>query len=272
MSFHMSLRRKIAIATWASPKEGNIYGKITSDMTNALSYIEYLRNLSGEKISITHLIGKAAGMALAQCPDVNGRIFLGRYIPHQSVDISFLVSIDGGKDLAKFKVTNIDKKSIIEIAKELALGADCLRKGKDSNFEKPKKLIKLLPTWLIKPLLFVTGYITGAMGLDVKIFGLEKFPFGAAIITSVGMFGLDEGYAPPTPFARTPIYLCIPEIKKKPIVKDDNIVIRPMLDITATIDHRFLDGHRGAMIAKILRNLLENPWLMDGLNEAPEYK
>ena len=32
--------------------------------------------------------------------------------------------------------------------------------------------------------------------------GLEAFPFGSAVITSVGMMGLDEGFAPPTPFAR----------------------------------------------------------------------
>jgi pyruvate/2-oxoglutarate dehydrogenase complex dihydrolipoamide acyltransferase (E2) component len=270
MSFHMSLRRKVAIATWSSPKEGNIYGKISIDMSNALSYIEYLRKTCDEKVTVTHLIGKAAGMAFAECPDLNGRIFLGRYIPHKTVDLSFLVSLEGGKDLAKFKICDVDKKSIIEIARELAQGSTKLRHGKDENFEKSKSIIKSLPTFIIKPILWLTGYLTGAAGIDVKFLGLEKFPFGAAIITSVGMFGLDEGYAPPTPFARVPVYLTIPEIKKRAVVINDEIIVRPMLDLTATIDHRFLDGHRGAMIAKILRNLLNNPWIMDGLTYPPK--
>lgn len=30
------LRRKLAIATWASPREGNIYGKLTVDATERL--------------------------------------------------------------------------------------------------------------------------------------------------------------------------------------------------------------------------------------------
>ncbi len=269
MSFHMSLRRKLAIATWSSPREGNIYGKMSIDMGNALAYIDFLRKTSGQKITITHLVGKAAGTAFRDCPDINGRIFLGRYIPHKTVDMAFLVSLEGGKDLAKFKVVDMDKKTTVEIASELALGAQRLREGKDANFEKPKGMIKLLPTWLIRPILWLTGYITGAIGIDVKPFGLEKFPFGAAIITSVGMFGLDEGYAPPTPFARVPVYITIPEVKKRPVVIDDKIVIRPMLDVTATIDHRFLDGHRGAMLAKTMRNLLENPWIMDGYQESP---
>lgn len=269
MSFHMSLRRKIAIATWSSPKEGNIYGKMSIDMSNALAYIDFLRKTSGQKITITHLVGKAAATAFRDCPDINGRIFLGRYIPHKTVDMAFLVSLEGGKDLAKFKVVDMDKKTTVEIASELAFGAQRLREGKDANFEKPKSLIKALPTWLIRPILWLTGYLTGAMGIDAKLFGLEKFPFGAAIITSVGMFGLDEGYAPPTPFARVPVYITIPEVKKRPVVIDDEIVIRPMLDVTATIDHRFLDGHRGAMLAKTMRNLLENPWSMDGYQQSP---
>lgn len=180
-----------------------------------------------------------------------------------------MVSVDGGKDLAKFKVCQIDKKSIKDIAAELSEGAKRLREGKDENFEKSKSMIKMLPTCLLRCLLWVTGYITGAMGLNAKVFGLEKYPFGAAIVTSVGMFGLDEGYAPPTPFARVPVYVMIPEVKKRAMVIDDQVVIRPMLDLTATIDHRFMDGHRGSMIAKVIRKHLDNPWLLDGLAEAP---
>src|SRR5580700_7472598 len=266
MSFHMSLRRKIAIATWSAPKEGNIYGKISIDMSNVLKYIEYLRKVSGEKVTITHVIGRAAGLALAQCPDLNGRIFLGTYYPHDTVDLAFLVSLEGGKDLAKFKITEMDKKKTVEIARELREGAERLRKGEDQDFERPKALIKSLPTWLIRQILNITGYLTGCAGINISFFGMKKYPFGACIITSVGMFGLDEGFAPPTPFARVPIYLAIPEVKLKPVVVDNEIMIRPMLELTATIDHRFLDGHRGSMIAKMMKESLKNPWVMDGFS------
>jgi pyruvate dehydrogenase E2 component (dihydrolipoamide acetyltransferase) len=269
MSFHMSIRRKMAIASWSAPREGNIYGKLAIDMTNVLKYIAYLRETSGEKITITHLIGRAAGLALAQCPDLNGRIFMGKYYPHETVDLAFLVSLEGGKDLAKFKVCNIDKKTTVEIARELRLGAERLRQGQDDDFEKSKTLIKALPTWIIRRILWLSGFLAGSMGVNIDWLGLQKYPFGSCIITSVGMFGLDEGYAPPTPFARVPVYLTIPEIKKRAVVIDDEIVIRPMLDLTATIDHRFLDGHRGAMIATMMRKALAEPWLMDN-NPEPK--
>ena len=88
MSYKMSTRRKLAIATWSSPKEGNIYGKLTIDMRGALGYMRYLREEKGEKISITHLVGRAAGLALKEAPDLNGRIVFGKYIPHETVDLN----------------------------------------------------------------------------------------------------------------------------------------------------------------------------------------
>lgn len=270
--YRMSTRKKLAIATWKTPKEGNIFGKLTLDLTQTLKYIDYLRETTGEKITITHIVGNAAGKALKEAPDINGRIVFGRYIPHETADVAFLVSLDEGRDLAKVKVCNIDKKTTVEIARELRARAECVRTGKDSEFEKSKPIIRLLPTWLIRPVLWTTGFITGAMGFDLKALGLEKFPFGGCIITSVGMFGIDEGYAPQTPFARVPVYVAVTKIKDRVVSHNGEIIIRPEIDLMATIDHRFMDGHQGAMMAKKIRYMVENPWTLDGHTTAPFQK
>lgn len=269
MAFRNSTRRKLMIATWSSPSEGNIYGKISLDMTEAIKYLAYLREEKKQKVTITHLIGKIAGDALALAPGINGRIVFGKYRPFETVDLAFLVALNEGDDLAKVKVANIDKKSLADISDELALQAAKVRAGKDCDFEKSKGLLKLLPTWLIRPLLWVTGYLTGALGVSVKALGLEAFPFGGCIVTSVGMLGIDEGYAPATPFARVPVYLVVTAVREKPVVVDGKIVIRPMLDLMATIDHRFLDGYQGSILVRHVRELISNPWKLDGMNEAP---
>src|SRR5205807_904672 len=100
----MSTRRKLAIATWSAPREGNIYGKLTVDATQALAYVQHLREATGEKVTLTHLVGKACAEALKHAPTLNGRILFGRYIPHATVDIAFVVALEEGKDLAKAKV------------------------------------------------------------------------------------------------------------------------------------------------------------------------
>jgi pyruvate/2-oxoglutarate dehydrogenase complex dihydrolipoamide acyltransferase (E2) component len=259
----MSTRRKLAIASWSAPKEGNIYGKLTIDATNAEAYIEEMRQKSGEKITITHLVGKACAQALKQEPSLNGRITFGRFVPHETVDVAFLVATDGGKDLAKAKVENADQKSVAEIARELRESVERLRAGKDEAFEKSKGPLKMLPTWAIKPIVSLTGYLTGSLGVNMKGLGLEAFPFGSCIVTSVGMLGVDEGFAPPTPWAHVPVYVLVGAIKEQPAVVDGQIVPRPMLTITATIDHRFIDGFQGGTLAKVVREVLENPHILD---------
>jgi pyruvate dehydrogenase E2 component (dihydrolipoamide acetyltransferase) len=99
--------------------------------------------------------------------------------------------------------------------------------------------------------------------------GLEAFPFGSAIITNVGSFGLEEAYAPPTPFARVPVLLLVGAVKDQPTVVDGQVVVRPMLNVMATIDHRFIDGAEIAILAKIVRQGVEQPWTLEGLSKPP---
>jgi len=85
----------------------------------------------------------------------------------------------------------------------------------------------------------------------------------------VGVFGLDEGYVPPTPFARVPAYVLLGALRDAPAVIDGAVVVRKQLTLTATIDHRFVDGYQGGVLAKVTRAVFENPWQLDGMTGPP---
>ena len=259
----MTTRRKLAIATWSAPSEGNIYGKITLDATEALADLAHLRATTGEKVSMTHLVGKVVGNALAQAPGLNGYIRFGRYVPHEHVNVTYLVALEDGADLAKAKVDDIDRKAVLDVARELRQSAERLRAGKDAAFEKSKGPLQLLPTWLIRPMLKITGWLTGSLGISVPAFGLEAFPFGSCIVTSVGMFGLDEGFAPFTPFARVPVLVLVGAVRDGVVAVDGIPTVRKLVTITATIDHRFLDGFQGGVLARVIREQIEDPWRLE---------
>lgn len=254
-----STRRKLAIATWGPPDEGNIFGKLQVDAEAAQRWIDETRRRTGEKVTITHLVGKAIALGLAKAPTINGRIVWGSYVPFDTVDITFLVALDDGKDLAKVKIANLDKRPTTDIAAELRQRAEKLRKGQDEDFEKSKGLLRALPTFVLRPLLRFIGWLTSAVGVSVPALGLESFPFGSCIITSVGMLGIDEAFAPHTPFARVPVLVLVGAVKDTPVVRDGQVVVRPILTITATVDHRFVDGFQLATVAKTIREALEDP-------------
>jgi pyruvate dehydrogenase E2 component (dihydrolipoamide acetyltransferase) len=264
-----SIRRKLAIATWSAPKEGNIYGTLRLDAGPALRYIAHLRETTGARVSITHLVGKAVGLGLGKTPSLNGRILWGRYIPHSTVAAAFLVATEDGRNLAKVKIDGLDRVSCTDICETLRAGAQRLHKGEDEQFNKSQGPLRLLPSWLIRPLVWFTGWLTGSMGIGARPLGLEAYPFGAAIITSVGMLGVDEGFVPPTPFARVPLYVLIGAISDQPAAVDGELVIQPRLTITATLDHRYVDGFQVAALTRGVKELLTRPWELDGLDKAP---
>lgn len=266
----MTTRRKLAIATWKAPSEGNIYGRLALDTEQVKRYLAWLRQTTGKKVTLTTFVGACVARGLAQTPSLNGRIWLGRYIPHETVAISFLVALEEGGDLGKAKVDLADEKGPLGITDELAELAGKLRKGKDEAFNKSKGVIRLLPTWLLRPMLRWVGWLGGCGGLSLPALGVEPYPFGAAIITSIGMLGIDEGLVPPTPFAHVPLYVCVGAERTVPAEWDGQLALRPQVVLTATIDHRFIDGFQLATLARLLRELFANPWVFSGLEGPPD--
>ena len=253
------IRRKLVLSTWRSPKEGNIYGKLTLNATKALAYIDEESRRTGKKITMTHFVGCAVAKAIKATPSINGYIRFGKFVPHEQVNVSFLIALENGKNLANTRVEQADRCTLGQMSDAIRGAATSLRKGEDKDFQKSQSSLAWMPTWLIRPLLWTTGWVTSSLGIALPMFGLSSFPFGSCMITSVGMFGLDEGYAPHTPFARVPMIVLIGAMRDTPIVENGEVVIAPMITLTATIDHRYIDGSQGANLAKTIRNFFENP-------------
>jgi len=259
----MSLRRKTAISSWKASDSGPIFAKLSVDMTNSLKFISKLREDEGVKVTVTHLVGKAVGRALQKVPGLNGRLLFGKFIPHDTVDVCFLVSTSGGQNLAPKTIRNIDKKTVTEICNELSSEVDKVRGEKDDEFKKNMALVKILPTFLLSIVSGIIGFVGGDLNLGFAPIGLKARNFGSCMITNVGVFGVEEAYAPFTPFARTPILVLVGAVSDKACIKDGKVVILPVMKLMATLDHRFVDGADGAQLAKTVEKLLQNPELLE---------
>jgi pyruvate dehydrogenase E2 component (dihydrolipoamide acetyltransferase) len=251
--------RKVAAAVWGSPSDPQIYGDIEIDAGALLDFIEAARAGSETRVTVTHVVGKAVAHALAEHPELNTFMSRGRFVPHESVDIFFVVAVGGGRDLSGVKVRGADRKSVEEIARELEERAGRIRTGDDAEFGKSKQMVDRTPTWLLRVGLGLADWLTADRRMDLKRFGLPREFFGSAIVTSVGMFGVQRAYGPLSPYYRIPFLALVGEITKKPVVVDDQIVIRPILTISATMDHRYLDGAHAAKLARSVRAYLAEP-------------
>jgi pyruvate dehydrogenase E2 component (dihydrolipoamide acetyltransferase) len=86
----------------------------------------------------------------------------------------------------------------------------------------------------------------------------EEMSGGTFTISNLGMFGI--GYFTPLINLPESAILGVGSIEKKVVVQNDEIVIRPMIRLSLTLDHRSLDGAPAARFFQHLKKLLETPW------------
>ena len=83
---------------------------------------------------------------------------------------------------------------------------------------------------------------------------------GTFTLTNLGMFGVDTF----TPIINPPqcAILGVGRIVKKPVANDNEIVIRSMMGLSLSFDHRIVDGAPAARFLQTISQLIAEPYLM----------
>jgi len=250
--------RRIASAMWHAPDDPQIFGALDIDAAPVLAFIARAR-AAGHHVTATHVVGRALAHALVQVPDLNVQIRRGRAKPRPTVDVFFITAVAGGHDLSGVKIVDVPGKPAHVIAEELSRRSQAMKQGKDKDFAKTKRLMDALPPRLLRGALRLTALLTEDLGLDLPMLALRRSPFGSAMVTSVGMFGLPHGFAPLAWMYDVPLLILVGEITQRAVVVDGKVEARAMLPITATIDHRYVDGWHVSKAMAAFREYLADP-------------
>lgn len=85
----------------------------------------------------------------------------------------------------------------------------------------------------------------------------EEYTGATFSISNLGMFGIDEFTAVINPPEGA--ILAVGAMSAKPVVREKEIVIRQMMRVTMSCDHRVIDGATGAKFLQTFKKILENP-------------
>ncbi len=85
----------------------------------------------------------------------------------------------------------------------------------------------------------------------------EELKNSSITITSLGAMG---GIVT-TPVINAPetAIIGVNKLLERPVVKEGEVVVRKMMNISSSFDHRIVDGYDGALLVQSLKRLLENP-------------
>ncbi len=125
--------------------------------------------------------------------------------------------------------------------------------GMDSGLVVP--VIKGADKMSLKELVVASKEIT-TKALEGKL-KPDEMADSTFTISNLGMYGV-HSFVPIINQPNTAI-LGVSATQEKPVVRNGEIVIRPIMMLTLTADHRVVDGLEGAKFMKTLKEAIENP-------------
>jgi len=256
--------RRIAIGTWQTAYDPSVYGQMEVEVDNCLDYIEKFREKTGRHLTMTHLMAKVAAACLAEMKDGNAILRFNRIYLRKTIGVFFQVAMKdpqtGEIDLSGATLFDVDRKSLVELVDEFVERTRKIRKAEDTELEKTRGTFKKIPSLMLNFVLKTISFLCYTLNLDLSAFGLPRDAFGSVMVTNIGSLGLDQAFVPLVPYSKVPLLIAVGAIRDVPVVRDGEVTVAKMMNLSATFDHRVLDGMHAAVMARVVREWFADPF------------
>ena len=254
--------RVTAAAIYTAPSDSRVYGSLDIDVTEAKRFMDAKRK-AGNKITMVHLTTAVLARAVAfDVPELNCFIRRGSVVGRKRLDVMVPVMLDSHSGVSSVLVHDAHARPVTELAKDIRQLAQASRSGSESRASQNKYMLNKIPWPLRRAVFKFLKWLTVDLGLELRALGLSSDSFGSFVVSDIGSFGLTTGMAALFPAAKIPAVIIMGKMEDKPVVRDGEIVIRTILPLTGTFDHRIVDGMQiGKLGRAIHRNFAKPEWL-----------
>jgi pyruvate dehydrogenase E2 component (dihydrolipoamide acetyltransferase) len=254
--------RKVASTIYRKPIDSKIYGSVEIDVTELERFISEKRK-QGVKTTLTYIMTLIIGRALKyEVPELNTFVRRGKIVPRPQIDGTLSVLLERGQ-MGSVRIENIDQLTIADLTEEIKEKIQQSRKGNENSTMQSKNMLASLPWpfrfWFFKLYKIVTIH----WGISLPFLGLSANSFGSYVVSNIGTLGLDSGYGALLPSANVSIVMILGGVTKKPVIVNDEIVPRRILSLSATLDHRVVDGSHGGKLFRYIKHMVKNPHLLE---------
>ena len=252
------MRKKLVMSVWGEPNDSSCFAQVQVDCGKIDEFInDYNAAHSGQKISYTHYFLKVLGVVFSQIKGINGKLVFGRFVPFDSVNINSMVNIDN-KDLGSAIVQNCEVKSLSQIRESLNHKVKKLKMRKDKDFNAHGKLANRLPTVLVGVVMQLMSFCS--YFLEIRTKKLKPDFLSNIVLTNVTDMEIVDSFAPNASFGRTMCTVVLNKPTYRPVADQNlQVVVKKIMNVNITFDHRFADGAQGSFMALKLKEIISNP-------------
>jgi pyruvate/2-oxoglutarate dehydrogenase complex dihydrolipoamide acyltransferase (E2) component len=237
-------------------KKHHVTAFLEIDITNSREKIKKYKKDIG-KISFTAWLIKVIGQTLSDNKTIAAfRKGKQKIVIFNDINISILIEkeLNGEKVPFPVIIEKVNTLDIESISKQL-------NDSKQETINDTQVVIQKETTFLEKFYYHLPGFIRRLMWINIlKRPKMVFSKMGNVAVTSLGMYGKINGWF--IPISVHPVCFGIGSIIKKPIVIDDKIEIRDILNMSVLIDHDVIDGAPMARFISMLTKNLEKGILL----------
>ncbi|MGI6169381.1 MAG: 2-oxo acid dehydrogenase subunit E2 [Christensenellales bacterium] len=235
------------------------------DMSAVFAYLEEKNRDSEMKTTLFQVFVASIVRVVAQRPYLNRFISGKRFYQRDKIEIAFvakkafhddgeegLVRIAFDGDVTMQQVTQHMHREIYEVRGE----------RKDAANDEIDKLVHL-PRFLIRGIMRVFRFLSFHGWMPQSI--IRGDPNHATVfLSNMGSIGAGAPYHHLNEWGTNSIFMCVGEVRKKPVVDaDGQIIVGDIAEIAFTLDERIADGYYFSKSIQLLKEYLQNPWLLD---------
>ncbi|MFN0014686.1 MAG: 2-oxo acid dehydrogenase subunit E2 [Saprospiraceae bacterium] len=229
----------------AGKRKHHVVALLEIDVTLGLEKVRE----QGDLVSFTAWIIKVISLTLKKHDLVAGYLLGKRQVViFEDINVSLIIEkeLDGQRIPVPLVIEQADTRSTAELTRQIREAKTRPFTAKDIVLQKRSgrlaRLYYLLPGFVRR---FFWRYLLAHPHLAFS-------KMGNVAVTSIGMMGSANGWF--IPASVHPVCFGISTVVKKPLVVDDQIVIRDVLNMTILLDHDVLDG---APMARFVSDLSE---------------
>ena len=244
------------------------------DTTNLEKYVAE-KNAAGPQYKYTmfQVFLAAMGRTVAMRPRMNRFIKGGKYFDRNHISFSLIAkkafADDGAESIAilKYDPTS-EKSSMDEMHDKLCAFVNEVR-HKDKTDETTGTIDLIVKTGLVGFIMRLLFWLDERGHMPRTL--VEEDPYNSTVfLSNLGSIKLNAGYHHLTNWGTNSVFVVIGERHMHPYYDDaGSVSMRPAVEVGLTLDERIADGYYYSRTVKLLKALLDDPWLLDvPCNEA----
>ena len=254
----LDLTQKIWMTAFDEPGDPTLYASIEIDLTNVDSFIE-LYNETGPETKLTY--SHFGLLSIARClreSHLASKLSFDAYSIDKHVDLGLIVDVEGS-NISALVMNHCDSKSLADISSFINTKIKMAKTNKIKQINFQNKIMGYFPSYISKMVMQIGLFMLSDVGIKLYPLTPKQSPRLHGAVSNITAYKIHDAYTALTAIAKLELIAVMGSPVVRPLVVGGDILPRKTMIIDLTIDSRYINVEKCALLTPQIKEYWENP-------------